>query len=123
GAELSLTARTCATMRPREVAPPAPASARTGGGRDRMSAVGELVEMPSRRKRGGAKEKHPDNKAGLAFMTPWLLGFLGITLLPLIASLGLAFTDYSLLAPPEVVGLDNIREVIAASRLPHSPAV
>ena len=88
-----------------------------------MSAVGELVEMASRRKRGGAKEKHPDNKAGLVFMTPWLLGFLGITLLPMIASLGLAFTDYSLLAPPEFVGLDNIREMIADTRLHNSLVV
>src|SRR5699024_6712054 len=68
-------------------------------------------------------EKHPDNKAGLVFMTPWLLGFLGITLLPMIASLGLAFTDYSLLAPPEFVGLDNIRELIADTRLNNSLVV
>src|SRR5690625_7637371 len=88
-----------------------------------MSAVGERVEMASRRKRGGAKEKHPDNKAGLVFMTPWLLGFLGITLLPMIASLGLAFTAYSLLAQPEFVGLDNIREMIADTRPHNSLAV
>src|SRR5690625_2794141 len=88
-----------------------------------MSAVGELVEMASRRKRGGAEEKHPDNQAGLLFMTPGLLGCLGITLLPMIASLGLAFTDYSLLAPPELGGLDNIREMIADTRLHNSLVV
>src|SRR5699024_1078770 len=66
-----------------------------------MSAVGELASIVSSRKKGGPKEKHPDNKVGLAFMTPWLLGFLGITLIPMIASFGLAFTDYSLLAAPD----------------------
>jgi len=88
-----------------------------------MSAVGELREIVSSRKKSGVKEKHPDNKAGLVFMTPWLLGFLGITLLPMVASLGLAFTDYSLLAPPEFVGLANIREMIADTRLHNSLVV
>ena len=32
-----------------------------------MSAVGELTQMVSSRKKGGAKEKHPDNKPALVF--------------------------------------------------------
>ncbi|MGO1896695.1 MAG: ABC transporter permease, partial [Brachybacterium sp.] len=63
-----------------------------------MSAVGELASIVSSRKKGGTKEKHPDNKQALVFMLPWLLGLLGITLIPMIASFALAFTDYSLLA-------------------------
>ena len=88
-----------------------------------MSAVGELASIVSSRKKGGPKEKHPDNKVGLAFMTPWLLGFLGITLIPMIASFGLAFTDYSLLAAPDFVGLENIRRMIADTRLHNSLVV
>ncbi|MGP9536390.1 carbohydrate ABC transporter permease [Brachybacterium sp. AOP43-C2-M15] len=88
-----------------------------------MSAVGELTQMVSKRKKGGAKAEHPDNKPALLFMTPWLLGFLGITLLPMIASFVLAFTDYSLLAPPEFVGLANIREMIGDTRLHNSLVV
>ena len=88
-----------------------------------MSAVGELTQLVSNRNKGGAKEKHPDNKVGLAFMTPWLLGFLGITLIPMIASFGLAFTDYSLLAAPDFVGLENIRRMIADTRLHNSLVV
>ena len=56
-----------------------------------MSAVGELAQIVSRRDKRGPREKHPDNKVGLAFMTPWLLGLLGITILPMIASLVLSF--------------------------------
>ena len=57
-----------------------------------MSAVGELASIVSSRKKGGPKEKHPDNKQAVVFMLPWLLGFLGITLIPMIASFVLAFT-------------------------------
>ncbi|MGO1199012.1 MAG: carbohydrate ABC transporter permease, partial [Dermabacteraceae bacterium] len=85
-----------------------------------MSAVGELTQMVSSRKKGGVKEKHPDNKPALVFMAPWLIGLLGITILPMIASLALAFTDYSLLAPPEFTGLANIKEMIADTRLHNS---
>ncbi|HLQ81410.1 MAG TPA: sugar ABC transporter permease [Brachybacterium sp.] len=85
-----------------------------------MSAVGELTQMVSSRKKGGAKEKHPDNKPALVFMAPWLIGLLGITILPMLASLALAFTDYSLLAPPEFTGLANIKAMIADTRLHNS---
>ena len=88
-----------------------------------MSAVGELTQIVANRKKGGAKEKHPDNKSAIVFMLPWLVGLLGITLIPMIASFALSFTDYSLLAPPEFVGLANIREMIADTRLHNSLVV
>lgn len=47
------------------------------------------------------------NGAGYLFLTPWLLGFFGLTLGPALASLYLAFTDFDLLTPPKWVGLDN----------------
>jgi multiple sugar transport system permease protein len=40
-------------------------------------------------------------------LSPWLIGFLGLTAIPMVASLYLSMTDYSLLSPPEWVGLDN----------------
>ncbi|MDN5685786.1 MAG: sugar ABC transporter permease [Brachybacterium sp.] len=88
-----------------------------------MSAVGELTQLAKSRQKGGPKEKHPDNKSALVFMAPWLLGFFGITLIPMIASFALAFTDYSLLAPPEFSGLSNIKEMIGDSRLHNSLVV
>lgn len=88
-----------------------------------MSAVGELTQMVGRRKKGGVKEKHPDNKPAMVFMLPWLIGLLGITLIPMVASFGLSFTDYSLLAPPEFTGLDNYREMLTDSRLHNSLVV
>jgi multiple sugar transport system permease protein len=42
-----------------------------------------------------------------AFISPWLIGFLGFIIGPMIASLYLSFTDYDLLTSPTWVGLDN----------------
>lgn len=46
---------------------------------------------------------------GLAFISPWLVGFLIFTLLPAALSLYYSFCDYSLLQRPLFVGLDNYR--------------
>lgn len=47
------------------------------------------------------------NRAGYLFLTPWLIGFFGLTLGPTIASLYLSFTDYDLLTPARWSGLKN----------------
>ncbi|MCS5734333.1 carbohydrate ABC transporter permease [Herbiconiux daphne] len=45
--------------------------------------------------------------AGYGFLIPWLIGFLGLTLGPMIYSLYLSFTKYNLFADPKFVGFDN----------------
>ena len=52
-----------------------------------------------------------ENLTGYVFIAPWLVGFFAFTLLPLIASLYYAFTDYDLLTAPSFVGLDNFRRM------------
>ncbi|MFC7327364.1 carbohydrate ABC transporter permease [Marinactinospora rubrisoli] len=49
--------------------------------------------------------------AGYLFLSPWMLGFLGLTLGPMLASLYLSFTDYNLFTPPEWVGLANYTDL------------
>jgi multiple sugar transport system permease protein len=44
---------------------------------------------------------------GLAFISPWLVGFCFLTLYPTVASLYYSFTDFKILQPPRWVGLDN----------------
>ncbi len=44
---------------------------------------------------------------GFAFIAPWLIGFLGFIIGPMIASLYFSFTNYDLLSPPTWIGLDN----------------
>lgn len=64
---------------------------------------------PSLKQRG-----RPLRHDGVAhvFMTPWLLGFLLVTAVPLFASLYLAFTDYNILSTPEFTGLENFRRMV-----------
>ena len=43
----------------------------------------------------------------LAFMSPWIVGFLGLILYPMLSSLYFSFTRYSLLSSPEWIGTQN----------------
>jgi multiple sugar transport system permease protein len=44
---------------------------------------------------------------GLAFISPWIIGYLAFTAFPLVASLYYSFTRYNGLAPPRWAGLTN----------------
>lgn len=44
---------------------------------------------------------------GFTFISPWLIGFLGFIVGPMIASLYFSFTNYDLLSDPTWIGLDN----------------
>jgi multiple sugar transport system permease protein len=57
-----------------------------------------------------------EKAAAYAFLTPWLIGLLVITIGPMIASLYLAFTRYDLLTAPTWTGLTNFRNLFADPR-------
>lgn len=44
-------------------------------------------------------------------ITPWLIGFIVIYFIPMIASLVLSFTNYTMLNTPKFVGLDNFKRM------------
>ncbi|MER7789606.1 sugar ABC transporter permease [Streptomyces sp. NPDC097640] len=46
------------------------------------------------------------------FLSPWMIGALVLTLVPMAVSLYLSFTDYNLFDPPHWVGLRNYREML-----------
>ena len=50
-------------------------------------------------------------RAGLLFISPWLLGFLVLTVYPVIASAYYSFTEFRVLSPPKWVGLRNYAEL------------
>jgi len=52
-----------------------------------------------------------DNAAGYLFISPWLFGFLALTVIPIIASIFLSFTNYDILSPPRWVGLQNFKKM------------
>lgn len=44
---------------------------------------------------------------GLLFASPWIIGFLGFTLIPIASSFYYSFTRYDLLRPPAFIGMEN----------------
>ena len=94
-----------------------------------MSAISELSTIHRTKaktpeeKRLARKEAGRDNKAGYLFLLPWLIGLVVIVAGPMIASLYLSFTNYSLIQAPEWVGLDNYVRMLEDPRLHKSLAV
>ncbi len=50
--------------------------------------------------------------AGLFFASPWLIGFFGLLLFPLLQSLWYSFTSYDILHPARFVGLSNYTDLL-----------
>jgi multiple sugar transport system permease protein len=73
-----------------------------------------VAATPNRRKQRGSLQRQEG--AAHVFMAPWLIGFIFVTSLPLLASLYLAFTDYNILRSPEFNGLDNFRRMMDDKR-------
>ncbi len=48
-----------------------------------------------------------NNWAGYFFLSPWLVGLLCLSAVPMAASLYLSFTHYDMFTPPKWIGLDN----------------
>lgn len=48
---------------------------------------------------------------GYLMITPWLIGFIVIYFIPMIASLVLSFTNYTMLNTPKFVGLENFKRM------------
>ena len=91
-----------------------------------MSAISELSTIhrvkakTPEEKRRQAKEAGRDNKAGYLFLAPWLIGLVVITIGPMLASLYLSFTNYSLIQAPSWIGLDNYARMLTDERLHNS---
>ncbi|MFD2673652.1 carbohydrate ABC transporter permease [Marinicrinis sediminis] len=51
---------------------------------------------------------------GYLFIAPWLIGFLGLTLWPMLMSLYYSFTEYSLLEAPQWIGTDHYVKIFTA---------
>ena len=62
----------------------------------------EHVERPGARAR-----LRRETLAGYGFLIPWLVGFFGLTIIPMGYSLYLSFTSYNIFQPPRWIGFDN----------------
>jgi multiple sugar transport system permease protein len=54
-----------------------------------------------------------ESLAGYAFVTPWVIGFLFLTLGPMLASLYFSFTKYNIMDPPQWIGLANYAKIFS----------
>ncbi len=61
-----------------------------------------------------------DNVSGYIFISPWLIGFLLLSLAPILISLYLSFTNYNLISTPDFIGLRNFERMLTDSRLKKS---
>lgn len=71
-----------------------------------------LLTMP----RGAERRWSPRRREAIAFylfISPWLIGFTLFTLGPMLASLGVSFTEYNLLTPPRFIGLRNYQFMLS----------
>jgi multiple sugar transport system permease protein len=58
-----------------------------------------------------------ETRAALGFISPWIIGFFVFTAGPMIASLVLSFTDYSLVGQAHGVGAANYQELVSDPRV------
>lgn len=67
------------------------------------------VHVPLKRVFSAARLRRQEQMVGLVFLSPWLIGFVLLKLLPILSTFGYSFTDFSLLNPSRVnfIGLEN----------------
>ncbi|MEU5908829.1 sugar ABC transporter permease [Micromonospora sp. NPDC047527] len=85
----------------------APDPTRRGPGTDRAHAE----------RRGPGRIRHSEGLAGYVFLSPWLIGLMGITAVPMLLSLYLSFTNYDILTPfseAQWVGWANYERMFTA---------
>ena len=61
--------------------------------------------MKSKKKK--AVSRQADNAVAYLLMAPWLVGFIGMWLIPAIISIYYSFTDFNLLIDPKIIGFAN----------------
>ncbi|GAA3725084.1 sugar ABC transporter permease [Streptomyces tremellae] len=66
-------------------------------------------QPPRAGRRRGKRERH---WPAYVFLSPWMIGAVVLTLVPMAVSLYLSFTDYNLFDPPRWVGLRNYTEML-----------
>ena len=54
---------------------------------------------------------------GYLALTPWAIGFIAFTMIPVGASIYLSFTQWTIVEPPEWIGLDNFERMFTRDPL------
>jgi multiple sugar transport system permease protein len=84
------------------------------------SAGSAAVAGPRPGARGSLSRR--ESRAAYLFLAPWIIGFAVFTAGPMVASLVLSFTDYSLVGEARAVGTENYRQLLEDPRVAKSLA-
>ncbi|MEH7886456.1 sugar ABC transporter permease [Bacillus sp. JJ1609] len=68
-------------------------------------------------KKKGLSRQAKDNLAGYLFISPWIIGFIGLTLGPLLFSLAASFTDYNITSKMNFIGFENFKRMFTMDDL------
>ncbi|RDG37668.1 carbohydrate ABC transporter permease [Streptomyces corynorhini] len=74
----------------------------------RAEGSGDRPRPTGRRPRGVREKRWP----AYVFLSPWMIGAVALTLVPMAVSLYLSLTDYNLFDPPRWVGLRNYGDLL-----------
>lgn len=72
------------------------------------------MERPAK---GRSTLQRRETLAALAFISPWIIGFVIFTAGPMVVSLGLSLTEYNIISPPRFIGLANYQQMLTDPRL------
>ncbi|QAY71647.1 carbohydrate ABC transporter permease [Xylanimonas protaetiae] len=82
-------------------------------------APGETLGAPPRPIRRFF-DRHRNTLGAMAFISPWIIGFLVFTAWPMIYSFYLSLTDFDNINPPRFAGLANYRAMISDHTIPQA---
>lgn len=75
---------------------------------------------PIPKNRNRANMKRVETRAAYLFLLPWFLGLIGITVIPIFASLYFSFTDYDILSAPQWIAGQNYDDLLHDKRFMRS---
>lgn len=71
----------------------------------------------SRHSRSLSRRVWRENLTGYLFFSPWLIGLLAFNVIPIVLAVYYSFTEYSVLQPPEWIGVGNYHEMFVVDEL------
>jgi multiple sugar transport system permease protein len=82
-------------------------------------AKSPVARKPARKRRGSSPRQRLHARWGLLFISPWIVGLLAFTLIPILATIVFSFTNYSPVTPDQTqfVGLQNYQNVFKDSKV------
>ncbi|MFM9873072.1 MAG: extracellular solute-binding protein [Fimbriimonadaceae bacterium] len=79
-----------------------------------VAGLGIWIGMMIRQGKGRVSKE--ETRAGFAFVSPWIVGFLVFTLGPMVASVVFSFMQYDVLNPAHFIGVKNFTDVFVVDR-------